>query len=52
MKLPKKYSSNIPLLALAELFLSHGVSFVHNYLLKGEYASANTQKLMTGPIAG
>jgi len=35
--------------ALAGLFLSHGVSFVYNYLLKGEYASASPQKLMGNP---
>ena len=32
--------------ALVVLFLSHGVSFVHNYLIKGEYASVNLLKLM------
>ncbi len=36
---------------LAALFLSHGVSFVHNYLLKGEFASANPQKLMVSPYS-
>lgn len=35
--------------ALLALFLSHGVSFVQNYLLKGEYASASPQKLMASP---
>jgi len=35
--------------ALVALFLSHGVSFVRNYLLKGEFASANLLKLMTIP---
>jgi len=35
--------------ALAVLFLSHGVSFVRNYLLKGEFASANLLKLMITP---
>lgn len=35
--------------ALLALFLSHGVSFVHNYLIKGEYASASPQKLMASP---
>jgi hypothetical protein len=35
--------------ALAVLFLSHGVSFVRNYLLKGEFASANLPKLMITP---
>jgi len=37
--------------ALAGLFLSHGVSFVYNYLLKGEYARTNPQKLMSSPYA-
>lgn len=37
--------------ALAALFVSHGVSFVHNYLIKGEYASASPQKLMASPYA-
>jgi hypothetical protein len=31
------------------LFLSHGVSFVQNYLLKGEYKTAKPDKLMGGP---
>jgi len=35
--------------ALAALFLSHGVSFVRNYLLKGEFASPNLLKLMIIP---
>ena len=35
--------------ALVALFLSHGVSFVRNYLLKGEFASANLLKLMITP---
>ena len=38
-------------LALLALFLSHGVSFVHNYLIKGEYASASPQKLMGSPYS-
>jgi hypothetical protein len=37
--------------ALLALFLSHGVSFVHNYLLKGEYASTSPQKLMASPYS-
>ncbi len=37
--------------ALAALFMSHGVSFVHNYLIKREYASANLQKLMISPYS-
>ena len=35
-----------PVLAL---FLSHGVSFVQNHFLKGEYASLTTNELMTRP---
>jgi hypothetical protein len=31
------------------LFLSHGVSFVQNYLLKREYANAKPEKLMGSP---
>ncbi len=44
MSTPMKY-------AMAGLFLSHGVSFVYNYLLKGEYTRANPQKLMGTPYA-
>jgi len=36
-------------LAVLALFISHGVSFVQNYLLKGEYATARPEKLMGGP---
>lgn len=35
--------------ALVALFLSHGVSFVRNYLFKGEFASARLEKLMFNP---
>jgi len=35
--------------ALAGLFLSHGVSFVYNYLLKKEFTAVSPQKLMGGP---
>jgi hypothetical protein len=35
-----------PLLAL---FISHGVSFVYNYLLAGEYKESTTSKLMNQP---
>ncbi len=35
--------------ALVALFLSHGVSFVRNYLLRGEFASGNLLKLMILP---
>jgi hypothetical protein len=37
--------------ALGGLFLSHGVSFVYNYLLKKEFATAKPQKLMASPYA-
>jgi len=36
-------------LALLALFGSHGISFVYNYLVKGEYARANPGKLMGAP---
>lgn len=36
-------------LAVLALFASHGVSFVQNYLLKGEYATAKGNELMSGP---
>jgi len=36
-------------IAILALFLSHGVSFVYNYLLKGEYATAKPQQLMGAP---
>jgi uncharacterized membrane protein len=36
-------------LAVLALFISHGVSFVQNYLLKGEYAAATPEKLMGSP---
>ena len=35
--------------ALIALFLSHGLSFVRNYLLKGEFASARPRDLMFLP---
>jgi hypothetical protein len=38
-------------LAILALFLSHGVSFVYNYLLKREFFSANPGKLMGSPYA-
>jgi purine-cytosine permease-like protein len=31
------------------LFISHGISFVQNYLLKREYAIAKPEKLMGSP---
>ena len=36
-------------LAVLALFVSHGVSFVQNYLLKGEYTTAKPDKLMGNP---
>jgi len=38
-------------LAVLALFASHGVSFVYNYLIKGEYARTNLGKLMGAPYA-
>jgi len=38
-------------LAILALFLSHGVSFVYNYLLRGEFMTAKPQKLMASPYA-
>ena len=35
--------------AVLALFVSHGVSFVQNYLLKGEYTTAKPDKLMGSP---
>ena len=36
-------------IAILSLFISHGVSFVYNYLLKGEYASDKSPNLMASP---
>jgi len=36
-------------LAMAALFVSHGYSFIINYLGKGEYQKANVQTLMIQP---
>jgi hypothetical protein len=44
MTVPMKY-------ALAGLFFSHGVSFVNNFLLKREFASARPDKLMGSPYS-
>jgi purine-cytosine permease-like protein len=44
--------SVIPLqvrLAVLALFISHGISFIQNYLLKREYATARPDKLMGSP---
>ena len=38
-------------LALLALFISHGVSFVYNYLIKGEYARTDLGRLMGAPYA-
>lgn len=35
--------------AILALFASHGVSFVYNYLLKGEFATAKRKDLMGSP---
>jgi len=46
------YRSAVPTqvrFAVLALFVSHGVSFVQNYLLKGEYAAARPEKLMGSP---
>jgi uncharacterized membrane protein YphA (DoxX/SURF4 family) len=37
--------------ALASLFISHGISFVHNFILKGEYLHTTGQQLMTNPYS-
>jgi hypothetical protein len=39
------------LLPLAIFLASHGVSFVHNFLIKGEYAHTNPEKLMSQPYS-
>jgi hypothetical protein len=35
--------------AMVALFVSHGISFVYNYLIKGEYANVKPDKLMGSP---
>jgi hypothetical protein len=35
-------------LAVLSLFISHGVSFVYNYLIKGEYARVNDPSVLMG----
>jgi hypothetical protein len=37
------------IIAVAVLFISHGISYIHNYLGKREYVSANLFKLMFNP---
>jgi hypothetical protein len=39
------------LYAMGALFASHGISFVYNYLMKGEYAKVELNKLMGSPYA-
>jgi hypothetical protein len=36
-------------IAIFSLFISHGISFIYNYLLKGEYASDKSPNLMAAP---
>jgi hypothetical protein len=38
-------------LAILALFISHGFSFVYNYLLKGEYVTARPSELMNKPYS-
>lgn len=35
--------------AMVALFVSHGISFVYNYLIKGEFAKIKTDRLMGSP---
>jgi hypothetical protein len=37
--------------AVAALFLSHGLSLIYNYILKGEYNQATVNKLMATPYS-
>jgi hypothetical protein len=37
--------------AIGSLFLSHGVSFVHNYLIVGEYKTSKPNDIMTQPYS-
>jgi hypothetical protein len=39
------------LYAMGALFVSHGISFVYNYLIKGEYAKVKADRLMGSPYA-
>ena len=48
----KQIYSTIPMqmkFAILSLFISHGVSFIYNYLLKGEYASDKSPNLLASP---
>ena len=38
-------------IALLALFVSHGVAFVHNYLLKGEFSRTYMSTLMGQPYS-
>ena len=38
-------------LAILALFIIYGISFVYNYLLKGEYITAKPKELMGKPYA-
>lgn len=46
MQLVRQYGL---LYAMLSIFLSHGYSFVMNFLRKGEYKQVTLQRLMTGP---
>jgi hypothetical protein len=35
--------------AFLALFISHGISFVHNFIIRGEYLRSNTNQLMANP---
>jgi hypothetical protein len=37
--------------AIEALFASHGISYVHNYLIRGEYAVAGAKQLMETPYS-
>lgn len=37
--------------AVTALFLSHGISFIYNYILRGERRQTNIQKLMMAPYS-
>ena len=38
-------------IAVLALFVSHGISFIYNYLLKREFAATNPRKLMSSPYS-
>jgi hypothetical protein len=37
--------------AIGALFASHGVSYVHNFLIRGEYVQTNVKQLMEAPYS-